>query len=529
MPPKITSVPQVRTMEALGEHDASNSVQSQPTCEAGIETTTADLSSQEALNISPPSNPGKPRWQLEVERLHVSEWYVRAEKTRVTGSVQEPAESTTSTPKIGTHVMTAYYQDDPNEVDLSIESPEYSSPRIRKDNSMGPLRLVISSDILIRELQEISNVYLHQRPLALIPPFKLLVHNWDGIKTRLRELEDIPSSSLTRGAHTRLQHLQCLHHFVQAEMAYFFLLQAQIKDTSLQTVTFDQVYFLFSPGDVVVSSDTGTDQLYRVYGVSGGRIRLRNPDRNLPEERFRSATAGVGTWTDVHIECFLMAWDGKQLGPISLRFNIHHFIGKRNVIDLEVYPLRYLSNAQKIRDSVRLRGRRSFDSVGHRKHAGLTVPPHWTLEAFRIGLRDRVVDNAYLTWEQYARRRAHDAEIREINSDIYIDYDQGYRYNFENHAEIGVLARSYGDQREVNESVSSLAQMDISYSSGDHDVDASLTNDFLLRNQRLVKPSKPEDNLTGEESRLELLSPFALAYDFKLRSWSEYCCPLFGK
>lgn len=457
----------------------------------------------------------------QVERLHITEWFARAENLR---SSQDPDQiSSTHQTGNGVHIVTAYYQDVPGPGDgvTNLDRSDMVPFGIGDHGSTGPLRLVISSELLVRELQLISNVYLHQRPLALIPPFKLLVHNWEGIKKRVRALEETHSGP----ANVRLQHLQCLHDFIQNDLAYLIGLKKRIEEATIREVSFDELYFAFQPGDLVVSHDTGTDQLYCVYGVTGGRMRLMNVDKSSPyfTQGSKGAIAGVGTWTDVVIECFTIGWDGTQLGPLSIKHRIHHFNGRMTITDLDVYPLRYLDNAQDIRQRLRLRGRRSFDCSGHKKHSGLTVPPHWLLEKFRFGTRAVAFENSWFTWEDYAKMKAGDAEIRELNSDVYIDYRQGFRYNFEDHIEIGDLERSTGDPREVNESISSLTQMDISYASGDHDVDGSRTNDFLVRNRQLVRPSKPAENFVGEERRLELLSPFALAYDFKSRSWSK--CP----
>lgn len=530
--PEGTDKPDIIADDSLSTRDTSDPAHSQTAGTDDPETKESESNSKAPDSNSNSENSSEFDPSEKIERLHISEWYRRA-KLFYGPLSSERSRYSTIDQGVGIHIVTAYYQDVPGDTNFEPESPELLSSRASKDVSTGPLRLVISSELLVRELQDISNVYLHQRPLALIHPFKLLIHNWDGIKSRLQTLEEmrqlsqtshthlhVPSSRLTGNANVRIQHLQCLHDFIQTDLAYLIHLQEQIQNGTLHDVSFDELYFLFSPGDLIFSSKTGIDQLYRVYWVSGGRIRLQ-----VPRERDRENNEAVGTWTDVQVECFTIFWDGKQLGPFEIIRRIQHFTGRRAITDLEVYPLRYAENAQEIRESLQLRGRKYLECSGHRKYSGLTMQPHWILETFRVGLHDVMFGPSSISAEKYAKMKASAAEVREVNSDVYIDYQQGYSYNFDSLYELETLPGSYGESGEVNETISASHHMDISYASGDHDVDVSRSNKFLLNNWHLVKPSKPAEDLVDEEFRFELLPPCALAFDFKSRKWGKYWWP----
>lgn len=373
----------------------------------------------------------------------MTEWYKRGDKDRPNGRNGDKSEGSSKL-KLDTHVIKAYFGE------LS-STPAKKNPRLSKEDCLlahdnyvaktQPLRMLIESEILIRELQDISKVHLHQKPLALIPPYKLLIHHWQGIEETLQILKSLGGSSAGADSstnpeeadiHTRIEHLQCLYDFMQTDLAHLHGLRLKVREAKLQTISFEELYYLFSPGDLVVSSETKSDQLYQVYAVTGGRMRLKKPDTLYLSGRRRDEklTAGVGTWTSVRLECYILAWDGKQIGPFQFTHEIHHFAGKRAVRELEAYPVGFEHDTANIQRNLRHRGRDVITHKGHKRYAASSLQPLWPLEVFVHGTQNQYIDTMFMQWDEVSKRKASEEIIQDIDSDVYLDYSPRYRCSY---------------------------------------------------------------------------------------------------
>lgn len=78
------------------------------------------------------------------------------------------------------------------------------------------------------------------------------------------------------GLRWRVSHLQTLHDFIEVGFADQLRLRDKVKDGTLETIAFEDLWQLFSPGDVLYSHDHGFEQLYTAYSMTGGQLRLRN-------------------------------------------------------------------------------------------------------------------------------------------------------------------------------------------------------------------------------------------------------------
>lgn len=507
----------------------------------------------------------EPTWLLDIERLPMAEWFRRGD----TDHSKPESTDGTPEPEPDAHVIAAYYNELPatspvgNSPQLSSEDFCEAHTRQVENPKPVPLRILIQSEVLIRELQDISKFHLHQKPLALIPPYKLLVHNWEAINERLQAVKktrDALNQGITldvseeAGIHKRVDHLECLWNFIQTDLAHLIGLRLKAKQKKLQTIAFDELYYLFSPGDLVVSSETGLDQLYQIYAVNGGRVRLKKPEAVFLRHRIKDydLTAGVGTWTNLQIECYILAWDGKRIGPCQFTHQIRYFPGPRKITDLEVYPIRFLPNSSSIQQSLQERGRSVIECSGHMRYAASSLQPLWPLMVFIEGTQSRYVDNVHMEWDAIAKKRASETILQSIDSDVFIDYEPLYRCksvlglsqcpipppppisysvrcqshnkpitdNFETNLAISNLQGPFGDVRETNESIS--GQDDRDFTSGDNDVDSYLTDQFRVDNRHVIRVSKPNKDLDRDRDRLQLLSCYVPAFEFRSRSWSKF-------
>lgn len=52
--------------------------------------------------------------------------------------------------------------------------------------------------------------------------------------------------------HMLTEHLQCLYDFMQTDLAHLHGLRLKVQDAKLRKISFDELYYLFSPGDLVI-------------------------------------------------------------------------------------------------------------------------------------------------------------------------------------------------------------------------------------------------------------------------------------
>ncbi|KAK7912129.1 hypothetical protein PG985_014610 [Apiospora marii] len=133
---------------------------------------------------------------------------------------------------------------------------------------------------------------------------------------------------------TALQHLKILLEFMDSEIA--------AKITYLQTneckkVFFPDLWYLFRPGQVVISRDG--NQAYRVIQVSSPRHRNAQPlDLWLwynSQDTQKTKKKGLFSMTCVYVD-----FDGSRIGPVSKTVDFKQFDGQADITSLPVYPIR---------------------------------------------------------------------------------------------------------------------------------------------------------------------------------------------
>jgi hypothetical protein len=306
--------------------------------------------------------------------------------------------------------------------------------------------------------------------------------------------------------------MQCLVDFIKTDLAYLIGLRLKVQEASIDKIAFEDLYYLFTPGDFVIASQSKSYQLYQCYSVSGGRVRL---DKNRIQRRGRSPTdsdsdtyfagSGVGTWTSLVIDTYLLAWDGERLSTLQVTYRIKHFIGEKRVTDLGIYPVHFLKEADRLRERMRERGKKLIACSGHKKYYGPTVEK---LED--KSRRYRARPYGYGSPAPKPERTV----FEEIESDVYVD-TKAYYQRYDATAPKSKIQRTPGSTRETTES---LGKYERHILSGDHDLDEALTDDFISANRHLLHPSKLEE-MAHVPSYSELV-PYQLpAYEFRSRRW----------
>ncbi|KAI0000100.1 hypothetical protein F4779DRAFT_622600 [Xylariaceae sp. FL0662B] len=221
------------------------------------------------------------------------------------------------------HVIKAYYRSVPNRSQIGVERSSEKS-----DSSSGsekPLRVIITSEFLIQNLEEITGIGIEDDPLVVNYPYKLFMHVRPYIESYLVKLKakeaefnkvtatdkinistgqnktldspadpskdtDQPSSERERAAFTnpnsekpdahslrkRIEHLELPENFIKTDLGHLVRIRRQIAGCALGSIAFEDLWHLFKPGDILFTTRNGHEQLFVVYMVTGGKQRLRN-------------------------------------------------------------------------------------------------------------------------------------------------------------------------------------------------------------------------------------------------------------
>jgi len=342
-------------------------------------------------------------------------------------------------------------------------------------------------------------------PKALLPPRKekpvASTPQQNTVQDRKRKTKDLT---------TRLSYLQLLYDFIQSDLGSFLQLQSKMDDGTAETIAFEDLWYLFKPGEILYSKEHGHDRLYQCYSVTGGQPRRRNFSseerdmrRRYPWEAeesdsdtekppvVRNKLAGIGVMTPFIIDCFYMGFDGVSVGPVDSLKRISSYNNEIRIVDLPVFPLRFHKAKDEIEAKLEAQGRRLITSYGHMSYNGTTVP---------IGSRSHQED---------------------ISGDIFIDLKSYYRDNPSRRPRLGVLRATEPDFTETEESLRNEARDPGDYwMLADREVDFHARETFMTSHTSMLEPTAV-DLVKNSVSHLQLLSYRLPAYVFRSRTYVQ--------
>ncbi|KAJ0420213.1 hypothetical protein BJY00DRAFT_301637 [Aspergillus carlsbadensis] len=138
-----------------------------------------------------------------------------------------------------------------------------------------------------------------------------------------------------------------------------------------EKVTFHDVWYLFHPGDEVISG--AGKQAYRILNIASSPHKVIPPWRNLDTMSAKSDE------TPVQLHCVHIDFNGGLLGPVLTNFKIPRFDGERSVTSLPVFPLCYYQSGSMavhvVRRNLIGRGKMLLDVLNqrHMHYNGLTL------------------------------------------------------------------------------------------------------------------------------------------------------------
>jgi hypothetical protein len=362
---------------------------------------------------------------------------------------------------------------------------------------------------------------------------------WPKIKNRLsqaeKDLHEAKGKEKCRRLGIIRDHLECLVNFIENEFADFLEVAEGVDARTLRAIAFEDLWYLFKPGEVITSHVKGYKQAYVLYSVSGGRLRMSDAESRSaletvydafrgrrysgpemsdngyherdtilrrPRESYiprRSLTSdGISDYSPLTLDCFFLDFNGVFIAPLQKTLQIPHYSGVKEISDLNIRPIAFDHQMAIGLGQLRERGARYISLRGHK----LLIEPY-------------------------------EGVVREV----YIDPETGYsvsggwrRYN---RNVLGRLDRTCPDPAEftfprgrTKRRIDEERYVRVRSRSGirsevDDDVEAERMEEFLRNYSALLSPVNPsEEDLSAEQ--LQLLPPEILGYVFQSRSWRKW-------
>ncbi|KAI1268830.1 hypothetical protein F5Y18DRAFT_439426 [Xylariaceae sp. FL1019] len=217
-----------------------------------------------------------------------------------------------------------------------------------------------------------------------------------------------------------LRDMRCYVNFIDSEVMPMY---EQYDSTGADRVKFDDLWSLFRVGDLVYMPAGGETagryhELWRVY-----RVEVPEPEAEYPSaggweffaddlQQNKKATFNVFAYSIDH--------DGNNFGAVRHTFSLASFPGERLVESLEVFPIRYHHDHQRLLETLKDQGRnfQHFLADRHQSYNAWTLtrnPPFDTQEA-----EDEVLN------DEHGEPMRHPEFVE---SDVIVDMAEAYQKN----------------------------------------------------------------------------------------------------
>ncbi|KAH7110741.1 hypothetical protein EDB81DRAFT_954032 [Dactylonectria macrodidyma] len=269
-----------------------------------------------------------------------------------------------------------------------------------------PSRVSINSNKILELLKTITDTNMTKAPSVMMPPFKVFATYWTEIEAKLKELQDDfvkrhkhkwdakpdDDSPVPRplkeadakeevdkeGATQNIQHLQCLVDFMAKHLHEIPALREQIKSKQIDSISFDDLWHLFNPGDIILNraSSGKSEQLaYQVFTVTKGRRNMKEVHINIKKvQSERPKSTGRRDRNDLQLQCFSLDYDGAKMDTREEMLYIKPFEGKKRIADLDYYPMAFAADKDVVENHLLERARRFIDGrYGHGRCDGITA------------------------------------------------------------------------------------------------------------------------------------------------------------
>ena len=181
--------------------------------------------------------------------------------------------------------------------------------------------------------------------------------------------------------------LRCLVQFMDEDMKDLFAVKKQIANGTLKKISFEYLWLLYKPGDVVFSGFSQR-RAYRVLHVTGGRAILdigdqpsinnhnvSQPVRSWEQHEDQAVTYAHSKNTPFVIDCYYIDFDGENFGPVPRKFAIQEYEGEQDIDTLQPFPTKFDKNLEETEKMLIKRGKRfvKLARASHKKYTGLSA------------------------------------------------------------------------------------------------------------------------------------------------------------
>ncbi|KAJ0419332.1 hypothetical protein BJY00DRAFT_314164 [Aspergillus carlsbadensis] len=384
-----------------------------------------------------------------------------------------------------------------------------------------PWAVQVNSTTVVGRLAEVLEVPVatFPDPLIITHPFKILVAYAEKLSPQpsapapaqipdpgyLSDPDQVRPTREERGRPA--DHLRCLQEVLAIDFQPLTLLRRSLREASLTKISFEDLWHVFRPGDLVLSKSDGREQLYRVLEAQQSNgptvpravVRPRRPRRPISESDFSETEDSETEAADAnafHVCCVNLNFDGTSIGPVSARVPIHYFPGEKDITALNIFPVKFLSSSQNIQNRMAARGKRFLACQGHMRYDGTAYRPASTKPT-----------------------------PSELQGEVYVDVKTGYRA-------IGVKHRPLVTRARVEELFDRRDNLPVYEGYGQYSRRSRVPEitdhafvDKVLALQAMDAHSEALNTIAFEEAAdlspelCQLLPSHILAYAFQARKW----------
>lgn len=300
-----------------------------------------------------------------------------------------------------------------------------------------PDRIRINGEALIQLLDKTFELSIEdtKEPIVILKPYKVLAHHADGIKKLHRALvnkfENITTSAEpkrsaatpmtipgyiysedaggedffttgdgrnlidTHGTKQAYKELGCLVRFMDEYLSPL----SQLANASVHHVYFSDLWHLFQPGEVVITSAKPLNA-YRILHATGGRSYLSPPEDEGEEADniidYTKPYRVPDKTSEFVVTCYQIDFDGTRFGPVTKEFQIQKFDDQHDITSLQIYPLKFAKDPAAIMETLSTNGQifLKLSTVGHVQYRGPNLHEAETIDSqiivdFHAALSDR--------------------------------------------------------------------------------------------------------------------------------------------
>jgi len=155
-----------------------------------------------------------------------------------------------------------------------------------------------------------------------------------------------PAARPVRDSHNALEDFRLLIRFMDEDLKDLFEMRQKIKDGTLETIAFDDLWHLFHYGEEVIleeKSSGGKLRAARVFKFTGGRNIDADAGVNLQGlKRISTEALGPGSWGQAFVvQYWSLAYDGSLYWPQEGVVGIRPYEGEKEVSSLPIYPSKF--------------------------------------------------------------------------------------------------------------------------------------------------------------------------------------------